>query len=135
MMNDLAHDGPPGRRPRVLLVEDDTAVRRSLQLLLQARGYEVRAYASGTALLADRTATDAACLVADYCMQDCDGVETLAQLRRQGWNGPAILITAFASSGRAQTALGAGFDMILDKPLRQHALGAAVDRLIAAASG
>src|SRR4051794_17987563 len=42
-----------GHRPRVLIVENDAGVRRSMLLLLQARGFDVRAYPAGQPLLAD----------------------------------------------------------------------------------
>lgn len=112
------------------MVEDDPAVRRSLQLLLQANGYDVRAYASGSVLLNDPTIVNAACLVADYRMIECDGIDTLARLRARGWRGPAIMITGFPSSSLAQKALNAGFDAIFEKPLRQHALIKAVEHLV-----
>src|SRR3546814_5720005 len=57
---------PTGERPRLLLLEDDAGVRRSLQLLFRARGFDVRAYAAGAALLADPAACDACCFIADY---------------------------------------------------------------------
>ncbi|WP_321163640.1 MULTISPECIES: response regulator transcription factor [unclassified Sphingomonas] len=115
---------------RLLLVEDDPGVRRSLQLLLQANGFDVRAYASGAALLADQTALDASCLIADYRMSDFDGVDTLTALRAKGWAGPAILITAFPSSDLCASAKDAGFEEIFEKPLRRHVLVKAVERLV-----
>lgn len=117
-------------KARLLLVEDDPGVRRSLQLLLQANGFDVRAYASGTALLADQTALDASCLIADYRMADFDGVDTLTELRAKGWSGPAILITAFPSSDLSQGAKNAGFEEIFEKPLRRHVLVKTVERLV-----
>lgn len=132
-------DAPSGRLPsdkaRILLVEDDPAVRRSLQLLLQANGFDVRAYASGTSLLADDSAFDAACLVADYRMPDCDGVDTLVGMRARGWTGPAILITGFLSSDLSSSANEAGFNLIFEKPLRNRRLVEAVDRLVRSADG
>ncbi|ARR53410.1 response regulator [Rhizorhabdus wittichii DC-6] len=116
-------------KTRILLVEDDPGVRRSLQLLLQANGFDVRAYASGTTLLADPAALEATCLVADYRMGDCDGVETLQQLRAKGWAGPALLITAFPSGDLTSRAREAGFGAILEKPLRRHVLVRAVEQL------
>ena len=88
-----AHDG----RPAVLLVEDDPAVRRSLQLLLRSRGFEVRAHGSSRAVLADRAAMDAALLIADFRLSDGDGIQMLDSLRHKGWAGPAVLVTGFAS--------------------------------------
>lgn len=129
-MMDIPSRVPPDAKSTVLLVEDEPAVRRSLQLLLQANGFDVRAYASGTLLLADRTSLDAACLVADYRMPDCDGIDTLVQLRAKGWSGPAILITGFPSAGVTNIARSAGFNAVLEKPLRQHVLIRSLERLV-----
>lgn len=87
----------PVDRPRLLLVEDDAAVRRSLQLLLQTKGFDVRAYASGHRLLADASADSAVGFIADYRLDGLgalDGLDVLAGLRARGWRKPAILITA-----------------------------------------
>ncbi|MES2496429.1 MAG: response regulator [Pseudomonadota bacterium] len=129
-MTHIAGRALPGQKPRVLLVEDDPAVRRSLQLLMQANGFEVRAYASGGTLLADETSLQAAGLVADYRMSECDGIDTLLQLRAKGWDCPAILITGFPSAGVANCARSAGFDTVFEKPLRQHALVKELERLV-----
>lgn len=114
-------------RPRVLLVEDDSAVRRSLQLILQARGYDVRAFSSGALALADPSAIEAACLVTDYRMAGMSGLDLLRGLRAVGWRRPAILITAHRSDYIEQSE-GALFDEILEKPLLDRRLCACVDR-------
>ncbi|NIJ15392.1 response regulator transcription factor [Sphingobium vermicomposti] len=124
---------PPVReRPRLLLVEDDAGVRRSLQLLFRARGFDVRAYATGAALLADPLTRDACCFVADFRLEEIDGIEVLARLRKTGWSGPAVLITAFPSADLSARALAQGFGQVLEKPFREHALGDAVARLMGA---
>ena len=120
-------------RTRLLLVEDDAGVRRSLQLLLRARGFDVRAYAEGTALLADPLADSAGCFVADYSMADLDGLEVLSRLRSRGWSGPAVLITAFPTEELKERALASGFDEVLEKPFREHALADTMVRLTKAA--
>jgi len=127
---DVAHGTLPHEKTRILLVEDDPGVRRSLQLLLQANGFDVRAYASGSTLLADDTTLDATCLVADYRMSDCDGVDTLVKLRAKGWAGPAILITGFPSADLTDRAKQAGFAAIFEKPLRHRGVVQAVERLV-----
>ena len=132
---DAPHGMLPTEKTRILLVEDEPGVRRSLQLLLQANGFDVRAYATGTTLLADRNALDATCLVADYRMGDCDGIETLHRLREKGWSSPALLITAFPSADLATRADEAGFDAVLEKPLRQHVLVRTVERLVRPTTG
>src|SRR3546814_14581555 len=50
-------------RPVIALVEDDPGVRRSVQLLLQAKGYDIRSHASSKALLADPLVMGAACQI------------------------------------------------------------------------
>lgn len=122
-------DTPALERPRLLLVEDDAGVRRSLQLLFRARGFDVRAYATGSALLADPQSRDARCFVADYRLEEIDGIEVLSRLRDSGWSGPAVLITAFPSADLSAHALAHGFSQVLEKPFREHALGDAVARL------
>jgi FixJ family two-component response regulator len=123
-------DVDPESRPRVVLVEDDAAVRRSLQLLLQGRGYDVRAYASGVALLVDPAAGDAACFIADYRLAELDGIEILSELRRRKWHGPAVLITAFVSPDLTERAKAAGFDADIAKPFLDHFLVDEIGRLV-----
>ena len=119
----------PDDRPKILLVEDDPGVRRSLQLLLQGRGFNVRAYATGEALLAEPARETAACLVADYQMDHLDGLQLLERLRSEGWDRPAVLITAFPSADLIKRAKAQGYDEILDKPLRDAQLTETVSRL------
>ncbi|AMK24761.1 MULTISPECIES: response regulator transcription factor [Sphingomonadaceae] len=120
---------PLRERPRLLLVEDDAGVRRSLQLLFRAQGFDVRAYAAGAALLDDPLSGDACCFVADFRLEQSDGIEVLCRLRERGWPGPAILITAFPSAELTERALAQGFAHVLEKPLREHALTGALARL------
>lgn len=116
-------------RQRILLVEDDDGVRRSTHLMLQAQGYDVRSFATSAALIADPTSGEAAWLVADYRLSDSNGLEVLGVLRAQGWTGRAVLITAFSSASLREAALAAGFETVLEKPLRPHELAAILGNL------
>ncbi|WP_425997973.1 response regulator [Caulobacter sp. DWR1-3-2b1] len=116
-------------RPQMLLVEDDHGVRRSLQLLFRGRGLDVRAYASGAALLADPRALSASCLVADYKMPELSGFDVLRGLRDLGWRGQALLITGFHSAELVARAHEAGFSHVVEKPLVDSVLLEAVKRL------
>jgi FixJ family two-component response regulator len=122
----VTHADEPRRT--LLLVEDDDSVRRALQLLLAGRGYQVRSYASATSALADPVAVDAGYLVADFMLSDSDGVALLASLRASGWSGHAILVTAFPSKELREAANRVGYAAVMEKPLRQHTLLAALDR-------
>lgn len=118
-------------RPRIVLLEDDSGVRRSLQMLLQGRGFDVRAYGSADSLLAEMHPGAADCLIADYRLGPLDGIDVLEILRARGWAGPAVLITGFGSSKVADRAAKAGFCQVLEKPLNDHVLVPALERLTA----
>ena len=108
---------PDTDRLTVSLVDEDPAVRRSLQLLLRSANYEVRAYAMAKALLGDPGALGSACLMTDWHMPSFDGIELLSQMRTRGWNAPAILMTSSKSAGSERLATDAGFHALLIKPL------------------
>jgi FixJ family two-component response regulator len=109
-------------RPTVLLVEDEDGVRRSLQLMLSGKGYRVRAFSAAAPAIADAALDEATLLIADYRLPDSDGLSLLAGLRRRGWAGRAILVTAFPTPDLASAARGAGFSALIEKPLRQQEL-------------
>ena len=109
-------------RRRAVLVEDDEPVRRSLQLVLHARGYDVRSFASAAPLLDDFQSEGIDLLVTDYRLPDGDGLGVLRALRRAGWQGRAVLITAYPSPALLDSARACGFDAILEKPLRPNEL-------------
>ncbi len=117
---------PPESGLRILLLEDDEAVRRSLHLMLRARGFEVSSYAAPGVLLADPTIASAGFLIADYQLTERDGVETLRALRSIGWQGRAILITAFSTGALRDAAMAAGYHAVLEKPLGLHELMKAI---------
>ncbi|MCH4894643.1 MULTISPECIES: response regulator transcription factor [unclassified Sphingomonas] len=112
----------PARPDRVLLIEDDDAVRRSLHLLLHGRGFDVKSYASAATLANDRAAADARFLIADYRLADGDGIGVLRGLKRRGWHGRAILVTGHYSDALCDAALASGFDAVLAKPLKHGQL-------------
>src|SRR6516225_5124690 len=89
-------------KPQVVIVEDDPAVRRSLQLLLRGQGFDVRAFASAETSTADGVFGKPDCLVADYRLERLDGIALLSRLRSAGWQGPAVLVTAFPSDELAE---------------------------------
>jgi FixJ family two-component response regulator len=120
-----------GSRLRVIIiVEDAVEVRRSLQLLLRGRGWDVRAFGSARAVLDDPQANEAACLVADYRMSDIDGVELLRQLRGRGWKGPAVMITGYPSPELEKVARDAGYAEVVEKPIPDLTLPEIIRRLL-----
>lgn len=118
------------RKSTILLVEDDPAVRRSLQLILQGTGFAVRSYATGAALLADPNVRDAQGVVVDYRLPDCDGLQVLRGLYAAGFRGSAVLITGFGSPELERQAREAGFARVLEKPLADRVLREAMAGLV-----
>ena len=114
--------------PRLLLVEDDDAVRRGLQLLLTGQGYKVQAFSRTALALADSTAITASHMVIDYALPEADGIEALRFLQSHGWKGCAVLVTAFYSRQLRDKALAAGFAEVLPKPFRDTELLDALSR-------
>lgn len=121
---------PEQARPCILLVEDDTALRRALQLLLHGRGYEVRGYATGARALAASARVAPVCLVTDHCLTDMTSDELLSRLRAAGCGCPAILITADAAADRGDDVRWSPFQAVHRKPLAEHRLLASVDRAV-----
>lgn len=122
----------PPDRPRVLLVEDDAAVRRSLQLLLVGQGYDVRAYPSGAGLTHDPEALRADCLIADLLIPDGNAVTLLSDLRSCGWKGPAVLISGHLTNEWAERALAHGYAAAFAKPIGDAVLTKCLARLMSA---
>ena len=117
-------------KPEILIVEDDPGVRRSLQMLLQGQGFAVRAFASAEALADHEASCSADCLIADYILSALDGISLLTQLRAKGWQGPALLVTAFPSAELMHRAISSGYTAVFEKPLRERSLTEAVWRLV-----
>jgi two-component system response regulator FixJ len=117
-------------RRRVLVVEDDAAVRRSLQLLLVAQGYDVRAYPSAAGLAQDPEALRADCLVADLMMPDGNAVTLLTDLRSSGWKGQAVLISGHLTNEWAERALAQGYAAAFAKPIGDAVLTKCLARLM-----
>ena len=120
------------RPKRILLVEDDAAVRRSLQLIFAAQGYEVRAYGSGSSLPRDEEALKADCLVADLVLPETDAIKLLAGLRAAGWEGSAILFSGHLNARVRSQALKAGFTSVFEKPISPAELLKAVNGILQA---
>lgn len=109
-------------------------MRRSLQLLFAANGFDVRAYPSSDGLDADPEALQAACLIADLVLPGPDGIKLLEQLRSAGWAGKAVLISGHLHNGARVLAEAAGFDVIHAKPIAAAQLLGDVQRLVGATS-
>ncbi len=117
-------------RPSILLVDDDPAVRSSIAFALGVEGFDVAAFESAEALLADDPGAAHACLVLDHRLPGLDGLTLLAQLQARGDDAPAIIITSNVSQGLRQRVRESGAQLV-EKPLLSDALAAAVRAIVA----
>jgi DNA-binding response OmpR family regulator len=102
--------------PRVLVIEDERKILRSLERGLQAEGYEVAIAATGEDgyRLAATQAFD--CVVLDLLLPSRGGLEILADLRRSGSAVPVLILTARDAVEDRVAGLDAGADDYLVKP-------------------
>jgi two-component system response regulator FixJ len=107
---------------RVLVVDDDLAVRDSLKFALETEGLAVETYASGRQLFASKSAARADCLVLDYKMPDMDGFAVMEELAVREIVLPVILITAPVTDVIRRRAQKAGVFHLLEKPLLDDTL-------------
>ncbi len=119
----------------VIVVDDDAAVRDSLKFALELEGMNVRVYEGGAELLADAGGLRRGCLVVDYSMPVMNGLELVHRLRACKVRLPAILITGKADDGLRSRAAGAGFRLVLEKPLADGALVDGIRSALAASPG
>lgn len=123
----------PPVRPRVLLAEDDDAVRWALEALFEQSGYEVRAVSNGAALLASLFGGDVPdpdVMVLDIRMPGVSGLTILEGLRADGWVVPIVVVTAFADHETRERIERLPHTVCLAKPLDPDALEEAVRRSV-----
>ncbi|GAA2593107.1 response regulator transcription factor [Actinomadura fulvescens] len=123
--------GTQGAAPaRILIVDDEPAVRESLARSLEFEGYAVAEAADGTAAL-DRVGRDEPDLVVlDVLMPRMDGLTACRRMRARGARMPVLMLTARDLVGDRVTGLDAGADDYLVKPFELDELLARVRALL-----
>ncbi|KRA27842.1 MULTISPECIES: response regulator transcription factor [unclassified Nocardioides] len=118
---------PPAR---VLVVDDDRAVRESLKRSLVFNGYDVHLAGDGAEALAGIGALAPDVVVMDVMMPKLDGLETTRALRAAGNDVPVIVLTARDAVGDRVEGLDAGADDYLTKPFALEELLARLRALL-----
>ena len=120
----------PHTRPRVLVVDDDKAVRESLRRSLEFNGYDVSLAADGAEALATLGSAHPDVVVMDVMMPRLDGIETTRALRATGNDIPILVLTARDAVGDRVEGLDAGADDYLTKPFALQELLARLRALL-----
>jgi two-component system, LuxR family, response regulator FixJ len=103
------------QKPAIHVVDDDHAVRDSMGLMLEIEGFAIRTYAPAAAFLREARLEGNCCLIVDMHMPGMGGVTLLDQLRRNGINVPAVIMTGMVSKSIRRAAERRGA-VVLEKP-------------------
>jgi two-component system response regulator MprA len=120
---------------RLLVVDDDRALRDVLRRTLTLAGYEVRLSETGADALAEVTSGVPDAVVLDIGLPDIDGLEVCRLLRREGNRVPVLMLTARDAVSDRIDGLDAGADDYLVKPFDIDELQARIRALLRRASG
>ncbi len=118
------------RRMRILVVDDDRAVRDSIRRSLEFNGYTVEVATDGVEALARTPQVQPDAIVMDVMMPRLDGLETTRALRNAGNDVPIIVLTARDAVTDRVDGLDAGADDYLTKPFALEELLARLRALL-----
>ena len=119
---------------KILVVDDEQAVRESLRRSLRFNGYEVLTANDGLEAVETVRAENPELLILDIMMPNMDGLEVCRTLRSEGWDRPILVLTARDGVSDRVAGLDAGADDYLPKPFALEELLARVRSLVRRAS-
>ena len=120
---------------RLLVVDDDRALRDVLRRALSLAGYEVRLTETGARALSEISSSLPDAVVLDVGLPDLDGLEVCRLLRREGNRVPVLMLTARDAVSDRIDGLDAGADDYLVKPFDIDELKARLRALLRRAGG
>jgi two-component system, LuxR family, response regulator FixJ len=117
----------------VHVVEDDAAVRRSLERLLDSAGFTPVLYENAVSFLRAAQGLSAGCVLLDIRMPEMDGLELQSRLNSLGFLLPVIVMTGHGDVQTAVRAMKAGAHDFIEKPFDDERLLSAIDQALALA--
>ncbi len=120
----------PASKHRILIVDDDPLILRSLSVVMQREGYEVAGAPGGAQAVALLAETRFDALVTDFNMPDVDGMRVLKEARERQPDCPVVLVTGYGTIEQAVEAIKQGaFDYIC-KPIIDEEMKVVIARAI-----
>jgi FixJ family two-component response regulator len=113
--------------PIISIVDDDDALRSSLEDLIRSVGFRVQGFISAEVFLRSNQVQKTDCLILDVRMSGMTGPELQRRLRSESADLPIIFITAYADRGVQPQAFEAGAVAFLYKPFYEQDLLRAID--------
>jgi two-component system response regulator MprA len=122
---------------RILVVDDERAVRESLQRALELEGYDIELAADGGEALArlENGEPQPDAVILDVLMPGIDGLEVCRRLRREGNHVPVLMLTARDEIENRVAGLDAGADDYVPKPFALEELLARIRALLRRSTG
>jgi FixJ family two-component response regulator len=117
------------RRKVVAVVDDDPAMLKAIERLLNAKGFDVEVFSSAEAFLDNAATSVAGCLVLDIHLDGMSGIELRRRLAASGSRLPVIFMTAVNEEATRKEAVAAGCIAYLRKPFPAHLLIEAIDKV------
>lgn len=114
---------------KLLLIEDNLAMRTTLERSFARRGMHVASCADGARALDRWRASEPDVVLLDLSLPGCDGLEVLARARAEGLATPVLILTARGTVGDRVLGLNTGADDYLPKPFDLDELDARVQAL------
>jgi FixJ family two-component response regulator len=118
------------KKGTVYVVDDDEAVRDSLQWLLEGKDYRVRCFDSAESFLSRYDAREVACLIVDIRMGGMTGLELQNRLIESGSPLPIVFITGHGDVPMAVDTMKKGAMDFIQKPFKEEQLVALVERML-----
>jgi FixJ family two-component response regulator len=118
------------KKGTVFVVDDDEAVRDSLQWLLEGKDYRVRCYDSAENFLARYDSREVACLVVDIRMTGMSGLELQDRLIELNSPLPIVFITGHGDVPMAVNSMKKGAMDFIQKPFDEVALVTLIERML-----
>ena len=100
----------------VFVVDDDAAMRDSLQALFEVRGFNVECFESAGAFRARHDRDARGCLIVDLNMPEAGGLDMLRMLAVEGYRLPTIIMSGQFGGDYCARARAAGAVACIDKP-------------------
>ena len=113
--------------PVIAIVDDDHALRHSLDDLIRSIGYQTLVFPSAEVFLSSNQGREAACLILDVRMPGMSGLDLQHQIVAAEWQIPIIFVTSHADDDARVRALDAGAVAFLYKPFHEEELLNAID--------
>jgi DNA-binding NtrC family response regulator len=117
--------------PRILIIDDEAAIRESLDTLLTMEGFTVSMAADGTEGFELLSRNEYDLLLLDLALPGESGIDLLPRITAVQENLPIIMITAFGTMGNVVDAIRAGADNFVQKPWDNEKLLADIRAAIA----